>query len=162
MLLTGPLRSYTILASGATAVGPLLASVMVQYSPGRYVDFIWLSTALSGFNVLAMFLFFPDSTYHRPDDAHTPPVLPGSAGSEKAEAEDIERASEAAAGNTGAQESYVVPMKMSRIWTSFFSVDRTVSLFKVFLRPLILLLCPEVLFATLLYGIALAAQIILM
>lgn len=137
---------------------------MVQYSPGGYVDFIWLSTALSGFNVLVMFLFFPDSTYHRPDEAHTPPILPPSQGSEKAEAEDVERASEVAVqnNNTGAQESYVVPKKMTTVWTSFFSVDHTVSLFKVFLRPLILLFCPEVLFATLLYGIALAAQIILM
>ncbi|KAK3898367.1 major facilitator superfamily domain-containing protein [Staphylotrichum tortipilum] len=154
------MAGYTIFASGATAVGPLLASVMLQYSPGGYVDFIWLSTALSGFNVLVMFLFFPDSTYRRPDDAHTPTALPDSAGSEKAEAEDIERASEIAQ-SAGAQESYVLPKKMTTVWTSFFAVDHTVSLFKVFLRPLVLLLCPEVLFATLLYGIALAAQIIL-
>jgi hypothetical protein len=138
---------------------------MVQYSPGGYVDYIWLSAALSGVNLALLFFFYPESNFHRADDLHTPPALPRSTSSESKPAVlDAEKASESpsALQHTSSATGYVVKKSLVSIWASFVTVDHSVSFLKVCLRPLILLLCPDVLFATLLYGIALASQLILM
>lgn len=138
---------------------------MVQYSPGGYVDYIWLSAALSGVNLALLFLFYPESSFHRADDLETPPALPRSTSSEsKPAALDCENTGESPSGfrNSSSETGYVVNKSLISVWTSFITVDHSVSFFKVCLRPLVLLLCPDVLFATLLYGIALASQLILM
>ena len=138
---------------------------MVQYSPGGYVDYIWLSAALSGVNLALLFFFYPESNFHRADDLQTPPPLPRSASSEsKPAAMDCENPNESPSGlqDTNSKTNYVVNKSLVSVWASFITVDRSVSFFRVCLRPLVLLLCPDVLFATLLYGVALASQLILM
>jgi hypothetical protein len=132
---------------------------MVQYSPGGYVDYIWVSAAMSGFNLLLLFLFYPESNFQRPD-LHDAPLVAES----KPGALEIESANEASPGprDSGDQAEYVVDKRLASVWTTFVTVDHSVNFLKVFLRPFVLLLCPDVLFATLLYGITLASQIILM
>ncbi len=77
---------------------------------------------------------------------------------------DCENPNESPSGlqDTNSKTNYVVNKSLVSVWASFITVDRSVSFFRVCLRPLVLLLCPDVLFATLLYGVALASQLILM
>lgn len=56
----------------------------------------------------------------------------------------------------------VVDKPLTSVWTSLITVDHSVSLTQAFIRPLILLACPDVLFAIFVYGTSLASQIILM
>lgn len=152
------------MASGATAVGPLLGAVMVQYSPGGYVDYMWLSAAMAGANLALIFFFYPESNFRRPDGPHAPAARPRSASLEAKPAavnQETVDGGETGLPRTGADAVLVVDKKLTSIWTSFVTVDHSVSFFRVCLRPLILLLCPDVLFATLLYGVALASQLIL-
>ncbi len=127
---------------------------MIQYSPRGYVDYIWVSVALSGFNLVLLFLLYPESNFRRPDLPDTTLVA-----DPKPAALEIESANRTAPGT---QTEVVVAKTLTSVWVSFVTVDRSVSFFKVCLRPLVLLLCPDVLFATLLYGINLASQLILM
>ncbi len=131
---------------------------MVRYSPNGYIDWMWVSAALAGFNLVMLFLFYPESNYHRPDTDGAPLALPQSA---KLEASEIEDAHETTQ-RSDIRTDYVVDKPLASVWTSYITVDHSVGFFRICIRPLILLLCPDVLFATLLYGVTLAAQLILM
>jgi len=132
---------------------------MVRYSPNGYIDWMWVSAALAGFNLVMIFLFYPESNYHRPDTDGAPLALPPQ--SAKPEASEIEDANETTQ-RSDIQMDYVVEKPLTNVWTSYITVDHSVSFFRICIRPLILLLCPDVLFATLLYGVTLAAQLVLM
>lgn len=56
----------------------------------------------------------------------------------------------------------VVPKPFTTIWRSEIAINPSVNLFKVALRPFIMVCCPDVILAVFMYGTALAAQVTLM
>jgi MFS family permease len=147
--------------SSATAFGPLLASFIVEYSPGTWRDYVWVCVGLAGFNVLALFIFYPESNYKRP--AHTTTSITMSDESranlhegnkpESLRTEDI---------NEDSDNVKAVRKQWKDIWCSFATIDHSTSFLRTTCRPLIMLGCPDVLLAVYVYGTALAAQVILM
>jgi ABC-type microcin C transport system permease subunit YejE len=157
-LLTTFIR-YTLLIAGATAVGPLVASFIVQYSQGGWVDYMWVCAALAGANTLAIFLFYPESNFNRPEELHPinmEPAAQDSVGS------DIQKTETVMAERISRYRVSIVPKSWLSIWSSFITVNHTVNGFQVWWRPLIMFSKPCVLLAVFIYGTSLAAQIILM
>ncbi|SPO07008.1 related to MFS transporter [Cephalotrichum gorgonifer] len=155
------MSGYTILISGSSAMGPLIASFVVQYSTGGWIDFAWVCMALSGLNLVLLWLFYPESNFHRPEAEVTGEVSEVAPVAQKPTTLELDSIE---ANNSGVERIVTVdtvPTKWMNVWTSLITVDGSVNILKVGFRPLVLLLCPDVLFATFLYGTALASQIIL-
>ncbi|KAF2032571.1 putative MFS transporter [Setomelanomma holmii] len=153
------MSGYTILISGATAIGPLCASFIVEYSRGGWVDFIWVCAALAGANIVAIYLLYPESNFTRPNVPVQHVPLPGtqSPGCE-GEKGDMVRVEDASRHYVS-----VVKKPWMSIWkpSSIFTINRDVSLPKTFVLPLKMLARPSVLLAVYIYGTSLASQVIL-
>jgi MFS family permease len=157
-----------MLISGGTAVGPLIAGFVVQHSPGTWRDFVWVCAALTGVNLVAIFLFYPESSFDR--SALEPPAQEDqnvSAGTTedlepKADSCTVEDASQATTALGINQEGWVVAVSYPRVWTSFFRDNHVVSLPKAFAAPFVFLVSIPVLWTVFVYGSALASQIIVM
>lgn len=151
-------KRYTLLIASATAIGPLLASFITQYSPGSWRDYVWVCAALAGANALAIYLVYPESNYQR--EEVTPnhiSLLTERYTEHSSESGDMVRM------NTNSWHYVkVVKKPWAKIWSSFIIVDHNVNLLVAFWRPVQMLLRPAVLFAIFVYGTHLAAQIILM
>jgi hypothetical protein len=150
---------YTLLIAGATAVGPLVASFIVQYSRGGWVDYMWVCAALAGANTLAIFLFYPESNFNRPEEPRPTNVEPAD---QDSVGSDIQKTETVRTETTSHYRVSVVPKSWLSIWSSFITVDHTVNGFQVWWRPLTMFTKPCVLLAVFIYGTSLAAQIILM
>lgn len=174
LIITSHYFSYTILVSGATAIGPLCASFIVQYSPGGWIDYIWVCMALAGANCVGVFLFYPESNFRRPPDNSMPAGLESVLyASELSKPRDEQHGDTQASDQVGAGYAHehtssqpnstvlVVPKSLRSIWTTFFTMDHSASLLRAFVQPLLMLLQPPVLLAILVYGTSLASQIIL-
>ena len=137
---------------------------MVQYSPGTWRDFVWVSAALAGLNLLLMFLFYPESNFHRP--------IPRSITNRSVENfKNLEQEKSPSSTHIdfdihqspyGVQHVDHVHVSWISIWNTFWTVDETVSFRRAMIRPVLFLLYPPVLWAVLVYGAALGAQVILM
>ncbi|KAF4550084.1 Hypothetical protein D9617_18g032750 [Elsinoe fawcettii] len=142
---------YVILISSATAIGPLIGSFMIPQSPESWRDFSWLCAALAGFNLLAIYLFYPESSFRRQQIPNTTVLV------EKLEAgqhvENVE--------DRMVQQVNTVRIEWSQVWTSIVRYDKTVSVIQACTRQLICLSYPSVLWAIFVYGTALASGIIL-
>lgn len=149
---------YTILISSASAIGPLLASFIVQYSRGGWVDYVWVCAALAGANTAAIYLLYPESNFNRPEESPHPISTPGmhlaKVETEKGETVRTEAMSRHCVS--------VVEKPWMSIWKTVISVDRDVNMLEVFVRPIIMLFRPSVLLAVFIYGTSLASQIIMM
>ncbi|EUC41479.1 hypothetical protein COCMIDRAFT_8830 [Bipolaris oryzae ATCC 44560] len=151
------MSGYTILVSIATAVGPLVAAFIVQYSPGSWVDYVWVCAALAGANLVAIYLLYPESNFIRPETPfHT--VHPNSHHRGDPEAE---KATTVRMETVNRHYINIVPKPWLSIWTSIVTINHDTGLFAVTLRPLMMLLSPSILFSVFVYGTSLAAQIIL-
>lgn len=132
---------------------------MVQYSPGTWRDFVWLSAAIAGLNLVLLILFYPESNFHRPHDESSTQARNSSEGdAEKGTTEHIRERET----SHGVQHIDHVQVPWTSIWFSFFTVDKTVNIFKTAVKPLAFLAIPNVLWAVFVYGTALSAQIIMM
>lgn len=150
--------SYTILIAGATAIGPLTASFIVQYSSGTWVDYMWVCVALAGINLVAIFLAYPESNFDRlaPRTLHTTPEL-------ELSGNNSDKKSQVVRTETSLRQAVVTVRKpWTSIWKTFITADDDVNLFRTFAQPFIMLFKPGVLLVIFLYGTSLAAQIILM
>ncbi|KAI6356227.1 hypothetical protein MCOR25_007917 [Pyricularia grisea] len=161
----GKMSFFTILIAGASAVGPLVASFIVQYSPGTWVDYMWVCVALAAFNVVLLIFALPESNYHREKPE---------AADNGVETQDIEiREPKSQAGSTDAEKvdsvevqedenPIVVHKPWSSIWPTFITLNKSQGSFlHACLRQLTHALYPDVLFAIFVYGSSLASQIIL-
>ncbi|KAJ8118507.1 hypothetical protein OPT61_g524 [Boeremia exigua] len=151
------MSGYTILIASATAIGPLVASFIVQYSSGTWVDYMWVCAALAGVNMVAIFFAYPESNFRRHESGsqHVAEMLASPQGRsdkdrEVLRTEDVSR-----------QTACVVRRPWTSIWKTCFTVDPSITLLEAFLQPLIILFKPSVLLAVYLYGTSLASQIIL-
>ncbi|KAH7162008.1 aldehyde dehydrogenase [Dactylonectria estremocensis] len=152
---------YVILISCGSAAGPLIAGFMVESTPGTWRDFTWLCAAIAGFDFVAIFLFFPETSFVRPPLPDSP-ALSSNQDNTSVAKEEIDGASNVA-GQTEHLESDNGPVSVSwgKIWTSFIHYNPVVSLPRAFVIPFLFLGCIPVLWATLVYGAALASQVIL-
>ncbi|KAJ4286512.1 hypothetical protein N0V90_013212 [Kalmusia sp. IMI 367209] len=153
------MSAYTILIASATAIGPLLGSFIVQYSPGTWRDFVWVCAGLSGANLVAIFCVYPESNFHRPDEV---PHMISPTGTRLTDTETEKEKGEIVRTETVSWHRVsVVKKPWTKIWTSFITVDPNVSLPAAFYRPIVMMFRPSVLFAVFMYGTALASQIVL-
>jgi hypothetical protein len=141
---------------------------MVQYSPGTWRDYVWVSAALAGANLLLIIVFYPESNFARPHTVTSDQV-------EVSEGKTSETFIEDHAGNTSHMESSKphaalqgvqhvdhVQVPWTSIWFSFFKVDHEASLPTIAIRPIIALIHPAVVWAVFVYGSSLAAQVTIM
>ncbi|KAF2801514.1 MFS transporter [Mytilinidion resinicola] len=146
------MSGYTILVSSSTAIGPLIASFIVQYSRGGWVDYVWVCAALAGVNTVGIYFLYPESNFNRPEESlHHVSVTSG----------DDEKVQVVRTETISRHRVSVVPKPWLSIWTSVFTIDPEINILKVAFRPLKMLLRPSVLLATFIYGTSLASQIIL-
>lgn len=135
---------------------------MVESSPGTWRDFVWVCAAIAGFDFVAIFLFYPESSFVRPP-------LPDS-GSNRDEnntpKEELDSASNVAPHSEHLESEQgridVVAISLPKVWTSFIHYNPNISLPRAFALPFVFLGCLPVLWTILVYGSALASQVILM
>lgn len=167
--LTFPVTRYVIFTASSTALGPLIAGYIVQYSAGTWRDYVWVSAALAGFNLILLILLYPESNFHRPhvefgDHSATSRTDRGlDKGEELASHLDstMEKGDDGVTGH-GIQHVDHIHVPWKSIWFSLFKVDHQVSFVTVAIRPLMSLIHPAVVWGVFVYGVALAAQVILM
>lgn len=149
--------SYTILISSATAIGPLVASFIVQYSIGGWVDYMWVCVALAGVNLAAIFFLYPESNFRRPGGSIHHVLKSGTQLVENPnEYEGIVRTE-----NTFWHTVTIVQKPWKTVWKTFITVDHDVKLLGAFWQPFVMLSKPSILLAIYIYGTSLASQIIL-
>ncbi|KAH7039586.1 MFS transporter [Microdochium trichocladiopsis] len=157
---------YVVMTSGATAVGPLVASFMVGYLPGTWVDFSWLCMALAFFCFLCMFFFYPESNFIRLRETQIQARrIHDAPHDEAAKDETTSNHQETSAEKPteqGVQHLDHIDIDWPKVWTSLVHYDNSLKLSIAILRPIAFVALPPVLWAILIYGSALAAQIILL
>lgn len=136
---------------------------MVARLPNTWRDFSWLCTAISLLCLILMFFFYPESTFERPGQRATDDSL-AKATPQKGEDEEFSRCSFQENIRPLEVEEPLQPVKVDwlHIWWSVPLYHPSVSLLKAFVRPLALVALPTVVWASLVYGTTLAAQIIMM
>ncbi|KAH6953983.1 putative MFS transporter [Ilyonectria sp. MPI-CAGE-AT-0026] len=156
---------YVVLISAGSAVGPLIGGFMVEYSPGTWRDFCWLCAALAGFDLLAIYFLYPESSFTRPH-----PTVPTPAADSVSTPDDEKTAEQGAIATNlenaqGHQveenEDFVVEFSYRQVATSFLHVNKSLSLFKAFAMPFAFLPSLIVLWVVFLYGSALASLTVL-
>ncbi|KFZ24527.1 hypothetical protein V502_00993 [Pseudogymnoascus sp. VKM F-4520 (FW-2644)] len=162
---------YVVLISSATALGPLIASYMVQYSLGTWRDFVWLSAALAGFNLILLILFYPESNFRRPplptkfrhhlEESQKAANDYSNDNSEGKSTESRVEHSLSIVDPNDVQHVKHIKVPWHSIWFSFIKVDHSVNFLKAFLHPLVFLVYPPVVWAIFVYGAALSSQVIL-
>lgn len=160
------LPSYVILVSSGSVVGLLVSGFVVAYSPDTWRDAVWITVAIIGFTLLAIYLFFPESTFDRPPIQQDTSILNnGKTDDAEIRIEDSSKITteyhESLTEESGVSQDGS-DLSLPKVWASFFRVDHNVSFFLVFTRPLTFLISPLILWTIILYGSSLASQIILM
>lgn len=142
------IRTYTAFLSVGVSSGIVIAGLITISHPWRYIYYV--ATALIGATVILVFFTMPETSYNRS------PVTASSAASDTSEpgAESMEtkgpgKVSHIEAGSMGtrAKQSYVQRL---RVYNGTFTEE---SFFKIFLRPIVLLMLPPVLWATLVMSV---------
>ncbi|KAI5200549.1 hypothetical protein E4T39_05703 [Aureobasidium subglaciale] len=149
------LPSYVVLVAGATAVGPLLASFIIEYSPETWHTFSWVCAGIAGFNLLAVYFLYPESSFVRPVHYEVS-MAPDEKNINKET--HVECLPEVEAGLLHVDP---VPVQWIKVWTSIWSVNKDASTIRAFAQPFVFLLYPNVLWAVFMYGCSLASQIIM-
>ncbi|KAI1450434.1 MFS transporter [Annulohypoxylon stygium] len=158
---------YVMLISSGSAIGPLIGGFMVQSSPETWRDFSRVCAAIAGFDLVAIFFLYPESSFNRPPVPATHhPLAQEKVVNEHKEEDDNSDNVENARGrlqvNHGNDsKDWVVSISYRQAWTSGFQINKRVNSLKAFGVPFIFLLSPLVIWAVFLYGCSLAAQIIM-
>tara|TARA_R110002003_G_scaffold502_11_gene20124 strand:- start:10033 stop:10479 length:447 start_codon:yes stop_codon:yes gene_type:complete len=146
--------------SSATAIGPLLASFIIEYSSGGWRDYIWVCAALAGANLVAIYLLYPESNFSRPEiHVHHVPLASTWSAEPEGGKRDMMQIEDASRHHVS-----VVKKPWRSIWkpSAIITINHEVSLLEVSILPIKLLLRPSVLLAVYIYGTSLASQVILM
>lgn len=128
----------------------------MQYSPETWRTFAWVCAALSGFNLLAVFFLYPESSFVRPVHYEVSVAPEEKITDKEAHVECLPRT------DVGLLHVDPVPMQWSKIWRTIWTVNENVDLIRAFCQPFVFLLYPHVLWTVFMYGCSLAGQIILM
>ena len=147
-MLTESLRTYTAFLSCGVSAGIIIAGLITIAHPWRYIYYV--ATALIGATTILVFFTMPETSFNRspvtaPTDLNsTSRLYTESNGTEKSD-----HVTHIEAGQKGipAKRSYV---RSLRLYTGTLTRE---SVFKIFLRPIILLALPPVLWATLVMSV---------
>lgn len=144
---------------------------MVQYSLGTWRDFVWLSAALAGFNLILLILFYPESNFRRPplptkfrhhsEESQKAANDYSNENNEGKSTESRVEHSSSIVDPNDVQHVKHIKVPWHSIWFSFIKVDHSVNFLKAFLHPLVFLVYPPVVWAIFVYGAALSSQVIL-
>lgn len=118
-----------------------------------------MCAGLLGFNFVMLYFLYPESNFHRPE-TYEIATAEEVAGEKQAASAHME--GDIAIVNEGVQHVNHVDISWIKVWTSAVQFDRNISFVQAFARPFAFLLYPDVLWAVLVYGTTLGAQIILM
>ncbi|KAJ4253434.1 hypothetical protein NW762_010592 [Fusarium torreyae] len=156
---------YVIFISSGSAVGPLIGGFMVENGSQGWRNFVWLCAAIAGFDLFAIFIFYPESSFNRPPLLDTQSESLGSTDGDpsKRNMEGLAHGIETITKSSGACQRSTIPAPVSwrGIWKTTIHHNPQVSLPRAFLIPFMFLGCGQVLWLVLLYGSALASQVIL-
>lgn len=130
----------------------------MQYSPGNWVDYMWVCAALAGANLVAIYLLYPESNFVRSD---VPPHTIRSDSHPRGDPE-AEKVTTVRTETINRHYIKIVHRPWLSIWASIVTINHDTGLLEIFLRPLKMIVSPSILFAIFVYGTSLAAQIILM
>jgi hypothetical protein len=136
---------------------------MVADTTGAWRSFTWLCAALAAADSVFMYLAFPESNFRRPvvqtdtiqASATSSTPAQKSIGGEHCESQPVR-------DDLGAQQVVNVVIPWKRVWRTLVHYNNELSFLRAFSQPFVFLTCPNVLWAILVYGTALGAQIILM
>lgn len=104
-----------------------------------------------------MYFFYPESNFRRPQVYEV-----AITNEEKVKSSThLETTTEKGEAPLGVQHVDHVQISWVKVWTSFIRLDSTISTARAFVRPLLTLAYPSVLWAVVLYGTSLASQVIL-
>lgn len=127
-------------------------------------DFVWFTAALAGFNLLVLFLAFPEPNFTRPSVLQAVHLT-------ETDKDDIKHVENEKSANGlisepaalhGVQTVDISNPSWMRTLSTTWKVNHEVNLVKTFLHPLVFLTYPSVVWAIFLYGVSLSPQIILM
>ncbi|KAJ5494933.1 MFS transporter [Penicillium diatomitis] len=139
---------YTCMLSAGTSLGALVAGFITVNHSWR--TFFWLSCALTGATCVMIFFFFPETTYQR-SSLNPPPDVVGP-GPEKTSSEEAEYADDETS-----QASIVVGSRpsFSKILATWPTKSFTSEpLWKLSLRPIVLIVLPSALWASLVMSVS--------
>ncbi|OQD66480.1 hypothetical protein PENPOL_c004G00574 [Penicillium polonicum] len=149
---------YVILISGGTAIGPLIAGYMVQYTAQTWRSYFWLCTGLAAANLALLFFICPESNFRRPDFEHDSQIEIEPVGDEEA----AEKSNSGFVENVSTDNlGYTIHLLPFKERLSLIRYDTSISFLKTFVGPLRLLRYPSVLWAIYAYGCSLSPQIIM-
>ncbi|KAJ5133073.1 Major facilitator superfamily domain general substrate transporter [Penicillium atrosanguineum] len=150
---------YVILISCGTAVGPLVAGFMVQYTAQTWRSYFWLCVGLAAANLVLLFFFCPESNFRRPDcELDTQMELQHAIDDEELAGKLSSSFVENVSGGNLGYTIHLLPLK-ERL--NLVRYDTSISLLRTFVEPLRLLRHPSVLWTIYAYGCSLSPQIIM-
>ncbi|KAJ5246777.1 Major facilitator superfamily domain general substrate transporter [Penicillium chermesinum] len=152
------LLRYVILISCGTAVGPLVAGFMVQYTAQTWRSYFWLCVGLAAANLVLLFFFCPESNFRRPNYEPDTQMEVHAIDDEKLAGESSSSFVENVSGSSLGYTVHLLPLK-ERLYLVRY--DASISFWRTFVEPLRLLRYPSVLWTIYTYGCALSPQIIL-
>ncbi|KAL3482686.1 major facilitator superfamily domain-containing protein [Aspergillus germanicus] len=148
---------YVTLVAGGSAVGPLVAGFMVEYTPDTWRSFVWLCFALAMFNLVLLIFLAPESNFKRLEPSSPPQQLQTYPYHKEGDTTFVEDA----AGMTTGEGDFSIRTPTLREILQPFHYDRDVNFFTASISPLKLLVYPSLLWGILVYGICLSPQIIM-
>ncbi|KKA27175.1 hypothetical protein TD95_004307 [Thielaviopsis punctulata] len=165
---------YVMFAVCGTAIGPLIGGFIVSYDSNTWRTFSWVCAALAGFNFVAMFFLFPESSYTRPVHGHHDSSIgagkeaqnwgsdkDGKGNSSEAGVYEKEVGENTEFGVAATDKDFAVPMEYKKVWRQTVRVNPLVSLPRVFAMPFLFVANIPVIWTVFVYGTNMAAQIII-
>ncbi|PNS14336.1 hypothetical protein CAC42_6849 [Sphaceloma murrayae] len=148
---------YAISLSISSSLGPLLSGFIVSYTTEGWRNFAWLSVALAAFNLTSIYLFYPESTFHRPvPEAESPTTtIPGHEVKIESESTDVRP------GTVADHELDIVQVSWPSVWKTFYQYDDSVTTVQAILNPLVFMIYPSIIWVILVSAVALACPLIL-
>lgn len=127
---------YGLSVLGGNELGPLLSAYIIQGLSMRWAFFI--VAMIIGLSIAIMVFSMPETQYH----GTRPVIVPGKTLPERPE-ESLKK------------KSYIRELAL------YNTIDKQANLWKIFLRPVILMLYPTILWASVVYGMSLSWNVIL-
>ncbi|KAJ5813309.1 Major facilitator superfamily domain general substrate transporter [Penicillium pulvis] len=149
---------YVIMISGGSAIGPLIAGFMVQFTAQTWRSYFWLCVGLAVANLALLVFFCPESNFRRPEFENDRELELVSARDEEA----AEKSDSSFVENVSASSPrYTITLLPFKKRLSLIRYDTSIHFLKALIEPLRLLRHPSVLWAIYAYGCSLSPQIIL-
>ncbi|KAL2844129.1 major facilitator superfamily domain-containing protein [Aspergillus pseudoustus] len=148
---------YATLIAGGSAVGPLVAGFMVEYTQDTWRSFVWFCFALAMFNLVLLIFLAPESNFERPEPSTPTQQLQAYPDRKEDDTVFVENAASMATGERD------FSIRTPALWEILQPIhyDKEVNFFTALISPLKLLVYPSLLWGIFVYAICLSPQIIM-